>query len=87
MAEKYDMDAHLAEIEARAHLVSVGEGWLTIHGVTDYEISLERLDSADKILQWVMHLTEKSWFTNEMLRAFIIAARREIDLDQDNLPA
>ncbi|WP_143084530.1 hypothetical protein [Massilia yuzhufengensis] len=87
MVEKYDPDAHRSEIEARARLISVDAGWLTIHGPSDYEISLDRINSAEKILQWVMHLTEKSWFTNDMLRAFIVAARREIGLDQDTLPA
>lgn len=81
MAGNYDAEAHLAQIKSRVGLVSVDTGCLTIHGPSDYEISLARLDSAEKILQWVMHLTEKSWFTNDMLRAFIVVARREIGLD------
>lgn len=36
----------------------------------DYDISLDRLDSYKKIVGWIAHLNEKTWFTQDVLYCF-----------------
>ena len=44
-------------------------------GAYKYDIETDRADSDVKILGWVLHLTEKRWFTRQLARAFILAAK------------
>ena len=36
-----------------------------------YDIELERIDTHEKLIQWVMHLIEKTWVTKELIELFI----------------
>ncbi len=36
-----------------------------------YDIELSRLDTPEKVHQWVIHLLEKNWITREMLNRMV----------------
>lgn len=38
-----------------------------------YPIDRDRCDTPEKVLGWVLHLSEKKWVTPRMLREFILA--------------
>ncbi|MDD3847453.1 MAG: hypothetical protein PHC90_13980 [Syntrophorhabdaceae bacterium] len=40
------------------------------HPVT-YEIALYRLDTPEKLFQWIIHLLEKNWITRDMLHRMV----------------
>ena len=63
--------------------ITIDEGWLTITwGGYEYEIELGRIDSAEKLLGWLVHLEEKSWVPKERLILFlkVVAAHFEFDI-------
>lgn len=41
-----------------------------------YQIDSDRLDSADKVLGWILHLSEKGWVTARHIRALVVSAQR-----------
>jgi hypothetical protein len=44
---------------------------VVFHIADDYRILLSRCDTAEKLLGWIVHLTEKKWMTVPLLRHFI----------------
>jgi len=40
----------------------------------EYWIALDRCDTAEKILSWVIHLEEKTWVTPEIIGSFVLVA-------------
>ena len=56
--------------------------FLKMGGTTDYKIELSRCDTPLKILNWTLHLTEKSWINCDRLNSFIKLAcdANEIDI-------
>lgn len=46
-----------------------------------YPIAFDDCDSAEKILSWILHLSEKTWVTTDLLRRFIEQASARINLD------
>lgn len=60
--------------EKMQKMVYIDEGHICLNapgGVGEYPISLDRVDSAEKILSWIIHLSEKNWVTSEMLGRFV----------------
>ncbi len=49
-----------------------------------YRVEFNRCDTAEKILSWVLHLSEKVWFTRLLQQRFIVAASKRIGLDAYN---
>ena len=64
--------------------VSVKENHIVINVSYEYNIALSRCDTAEKLLHWVWHLTEKTWITNDVMRRFIEVACRENKIEMDN---
>jgi hypothetical protein len=89
VAEKFDEKAYLEKLQGRLTNIVVDDTHLTIKAGEhyEYEIALERIDNPVKILQWVIHLTEKGWMTNELMRQFILAACTKAGVDPHCLPA
>ena len=58
--------------------ISVNGKHITLHkhgSVYDsYSVELNNCNTPEKILDWVMHLSEKTWMTTLMIRGFIRAA-------------
>jgi hypothetical protein len=52
-----------------------------------YEIARSRINDPLKILQWVIHLAEKTWMTPELNRQFVIAACGCAGVNPEELPA
>lgn len=48
----------------------------------EYNIEISRCDTAEKLLGWVHHLTEKTWMTNEAMRSFIEIACKESGIER-----
>ncbi|MEO1854651.1 hypothetical protein [Chromohalobacter sp.] len=57
--------------------VYVADGHIVINVSYEYNVALNSCDSAEKLLHWVWHLTEKTWMTNMAMRRFIELACRE----------
>ncbi len=49
-----------------------------------YEIALDRCDTPERLLGWIVHLCEKTWMTNAAMRRFIMlsADANEITIDR-----
>ena len=89
MAEKFNTEEYMATLQGRLTRIVVDESYLTIN-VDDhyqYEIALDRINNPVKILQWVIHLTEKTWMTTELMRQFVIASCTKAGIDPNDLPA
>ena len=43
-------------------------------GCNLYYIGWDRINSKGKLLRWILHLTDKTWFTQDMCRELIGAA-------------
>lgn len=89
VAEKFNKEEYMATLQDRLTKIVVDETHLTIN-VDDhyqYEIALDRIDNPVKILQWVIHLTEKTWMTTELMRRFVLAACTKAGVDPNYLPA
>lgn len=61
----------LAMEERLRKQVYLADGHVVINVEYEYNIPLSACDTAEKILHWVWHLTEKTWMTNEVMRRFI----------------
>ena len=46
-------------------------GYITINAMYPYEIQLSRIPDRESLLQWVSHLSGKTWMTRELIREFI----------------
>ena len=64
--------------------VAVKEGHIVINVTYEYNIALDTCRSYENILGWVLHLTEKTWMTNEILERFILLACHESGLERPN---
>jgi hypothetical protein len=51
--------------------VYVEGGRIIMNVTSEYDIDLNRCDTHEKILAWVVHLSEKAWITQEVLIKFI----------------
>ena len=45
--------------------------YLTLHVVYPYHIELSRIDTKDKLIEWIHHLSEKNWITPQLIRRII----------------
>ena len=57
--------------------VVVDDGWVTLlndHG--NYDIELTQCNTAEAILHWVAHLSEKIWVTNQHINEFVEATTK-----------
>lgn len=50
-------------------------------GVSTYDIEWRRIDSPEKLLQWILHLSEKTWFTTSMCSDLIHAVAEHFGWD------
>lgn len=66
--------------------VVVVDGLLTINEFYPYQIDMSRLRNKDDLLAWVMHLTEKTWMTHELMREFIYVAAGAAEIKLPELP-
>ena len=68
----------LAWRERLGRQVRVDGDYLIVDIGYSYEIALSRLDSAEKILAWVHHLSQKANVSAEILGEVIVVAGRQI---------
>lgn len=89
MAERFDENKYLETLQGRLTNIVVDDTHLIIKAGphSEYEIALDRIDNPVKILQWITHLTEKGWMTNELMRQFVLAACTKAGIDPNYLPA
>lgn len=64
--------------------VFVADGYIVINVSYEYNIELSRCNTAEKLLHWVWHLTEKTWMTNDVMRRFIEVACSENNIEMEN---
>ncbi|AZS56761.1 hypothetical protein [Pectobacterium parmentieri] len=84
--KKLDINAYL-ENEARlSEIVTVDDTHILInipgeHIDGEYSIALVSCSTAEQLVGWIFHLTEKSWITNDILRRFIKEASANAGID------
>jgi len=64
--------------------VSIKNGFIVINVSYEYKIDLSRCDTAERLLHWIWHLTEKTWMTNDVMRRFIEITCRENSIEMEN---
>jgi hypothetical protein len=42
----------------------------------DYEVDLDRIKTPANLMNWVAHLAEKTWMSNDAIRRFIVLGVR-----------
>jgi hypothetical protein len=62
-----DFVKYMAEYDAID--IKIDDKFITLRG--DYPISLSRCDTAEKILGWLLHLSEKNWFDRGFQTKFV----------------
>lgn len=72
LGEVSDQPALKWEVEGKA---------IVLVGGFSYVITLDRCDTLEKILDWVLHLSEKTWVTTDLIESFIHLA-----IDANNIP-
>ena len=80
------------EINGRPRRMIVDGGYLVIKPFDKcaYPIALDRVNSPHKIVVWIRHLSEKTWWTNSMCLEFIaitysLICRNQFDEDCEML--
>lgn len=57
-----------------AEQVQIIEGYIVINVAYEYNIPLNSCSTHQQIVNWVWHLTEKTWMTQSVTRRFIEVA-------------
>lgn len=65
--------------------VYVADGHIVIDVEYEYNVPLSQCDSAEKLLGWTYHLTEKTWMKNDVMRRFIELACHENGMEIPHL--
>ena len=60
-----------------AKQVYLEEGRIVIEVAYKYEIALNRCDNAEKILAWVLQISEKTWSNPHVIRRFVQLAAQK----------
>ena len=69
----------LSELPDQVSKVHVDDKFITIID-GDYPIEKTRCDTYEKILSWILHLSEKAWVDNETIYDFTEAAMRHANI-------
>ncbi|QJB69790.1 hypothetical protein [Parasphingorhabdus halotolerans] len=69
------------ELLDEKYYVEVDETTITINVKYPYEIPISQCNSTDKLLAWIIHLTEKTWIAPKVLREFAYKAASAGDFD------
>ena len=48
------------------------DGDILLNGPYPYPIAWDRINTPQKLVHWLLHLSEKQWFSTEMLRQLIL---------------
>lgn len=64
--------------------VYVVDGHVVINVEYEYNIELSRCDTAEKLLHWIWHLTEKTWMNTVVMRRFIEVVCRENKIEMES---
>lgn len=59
-----------------AEQVKIVDGNIVINVAYEYNILLDTCRTAEDVLNWVLHLSDKTWITTEVLKRFILIASR-----------
>lgn len=47
----------------------------------EYEVPISECDTAEKLVNWIFHLTEKQWMTREIMREFVRRACNQSNIE------
>ena len=76
-----DMEKYREHAEYLAQVVTVRDDHIIINVNHEYNIPLASCRTHGEILSWVLHLTEKTWMSTEILRRFILVACHQNKLE------
>ena len=74
-------EQHTEDFESIPETIIIEKDGINISKDKEYFIEWSRCDDIVKILEWVHHLSEKSWITSECIHEFITAATAHHKLD------
>jgi hypothetical protein len=63
-----DIKAHNSLLSEQVKII---DNYIVINVAYEYNIPLESCQTAEQMLNWVWHLTEKTWINPDILRRFI----------------
>jgi len=72
-----DMEELFQEIQDINDSIYWYEDWLIVNIAYPYEIYKDRIDTDDKILGWIYHLSDKTWMSKDHIKRFIYVATKE----------
>lgn len=61
--------------------VKIVDDYIVINVAYAYNIHLHTCRTAEDVLKWVLHLSDKTWITTEVIKRFIFIASREANLN------
>ncbi|WP_155492635.1 hypothetical protein [Pluralibacter gergoviae] len=75
-AKAFDFESYIAHQELINSAIKIEGGYLIIKipgqvVENNYEIPLSSISSPSGIIEWTLHLSEKSWVSKRLLRRFI----------------
>lgn len=68
------LEEHEALLEKQVY---ISEGHIVINVCYEYNVPIERCNSPEKLLGWIVHLCEKTWMTTTVLERFAQVAAAE----------
>ena len=60
--------------------VVISGKYLTLNVKGQYDIELSRINTEEKLLKWIFHLSEKQWVTREIIHEVIDKVAERFDL-------
>ena len=59
-------------VEFKKLVICCTDGDIMLNGPYPYPIAWDRINTPQKLVHWLLHLSEKQWFSTEMLRQLIL---------------
>lgn len=56
------------------------DGYIVINVHYEYNIAIERINTPEKLLFWVYHLSEKNWVTKQIIRDVVKLAIEKMNI-------
>ncbi len=68
------MEEHIQECKRMGRLIYETEDAIVLNVCYEYVIAKTRIDTAEKIIRWTVHLSSKTWMTKELIEFFTLTA-------------
>lgn len=76
-------EAAMEENREWADKVYIKDGCLVLNISYEYAVDLSRIDTKEKVLAWIHHLTEKNWASVKMFHYMMAALEKHFEMKFD----